>query len=73
MKGGKNEMFTIFKKALSIDAKKKKEETLKHMISSKVSGITQIRLHLAKQTSWKSLGCAPSMREVCTKYEGSGT
>jgi len=23
MKGGKNEMFTIFKKALSIDAKKK--------------------------------------------------
>ena len=46
-----------------------KEEMLKHMRSSKVSGMPQIRLDLAKQTSWKSLGCAPSMREVCTKCE----
>ena len=49
-----------------------KEDMLKHMISIKVSGMTQIRLYVAKKTSWKSLGCAPSMREVCTKCEGSG-
>ena len=46
---------------------------LKHMRSSKVSGMTQIRLDLAKPTSWKSLGCAPSMREVCTRCEEYGT
>ena len=28
-------------------------------------------LDLAKQTSWKSLGCAPSRREECTKCERS--
>ena len=50
-----------------------KEDMLKQIISSKVSGMTQRRLYLAKQTSWKSLGCAPSTREVCTKCEGSGT
>ena len=41
-----------------------KEDMLKHMRSSKVSGMTQRRLDVAKQTSCKSLGCAPSMREV---------
>ena len=50
-----------------------KEEILKHRRSSKVSDMTQIRIDLAKQTSWKSLGCAPSMREVCTRCEESGT
>ena len=49
------------------------EDMLKHMRSSKVSGMTQIRLDLAKKTSWKSLGCTPSMREACTRCEGSGT
>ena len=44
-----------------------KEEMLKHMRLSKVSGMTQARLDLAKKTSWKSLGCAPSMREVAAK------
>ena len=43
------------------------------MRSIKVSGMTQIRLDVAKQTSWKSLGCAPSMREVCIRCEESGT
>ena len=52
---------------------REREDMLKHMRSSKVSGMTQTRLDLAKQTSWKSLGCAPSMREVCTKCEGFGT
>ena len=37
-----------------------------------VSGKTLKGLDLAKQTCWKSLGCAPSMREVCTKCERSG-
>ena len=32
MKGGKNEMFTIFKKALSIDAKNKGGDTEAHEI-----------------------------------------
>ena len=50
-----------------------KEDMPNHMRLSKVSGMTQIRLDLAKQTSWKSLGCAPSMRELCTKCERSGT
>ena len=49
-----------------------KEEMLKHLRSSKVSGMTHIRLDLAKQTSRKTLGCAPSMREVSTKCEGYG-
>ena len=71
MKGGKKEMFTIFKEVLSIDAKKKGHDVEAHEI--KVSGMTQIRLDLAKQTSWKSLGCAPSMREVCTRCKGFGT
>ena len=73
MKGGKNEMFTIFKKALSIDAKKKGGYAEAHHRSSKVSGMTQIRLDVAKQTSCKSLGCAPSMREVCKRCKESGT
>ena len=46
MKGGRKEMFKIFKDALRIDAKKK-EEMLKHMRSSMVSGMTQIMLYLA--------------------------
>ena len=46
---------------------------MKKIISSKVSGMTKIRLDLVKQTSWKLLGCAPSMREVCTRCEESGT
>ena len=50
-----------------------KEDMLKHMRSSKVRGMTQRRIDVAKQTSWKSLGCAPSMREVCKKCEESGT
>ena len=50
-----------------------KEEMQKHMRSSMVSGKTLIGLDVAKQTSWKSLGCTPSMREVCTKCEGSDT
>ena len=49
-----------------------KAEMLKHMRSSKVSGMKRIMLDLAKQTSCKLLGCAPSMREVC-ECEGSGT
>ena len=50
-----------------------KDDMLKHMRSIKVNCMPQIRLDLAKQTFWKSLGCAPSMREVCTKCEESGT
>ena len=50
MKGGKKEMFTIFKEVLSIDTKKK-YKMLKHMRSIKVSGMTQIRIDLAKKTS----------------------
>ena len=50
-----------------------REDMLKHMISSKVSGMTHIRLDLAKQSSRKTLGCAPSMREVCTRCEEYGT
>ena len=74
MKGGKNEMFTIFKKALSFDAKNKgKEDMLKHMRSSKVSGMTHIRLDVLKKTFYKSLGCARSMRKVCTRCEESST
>ena len=41
-----------------------KEELQKHMGSSMVSGKTLKGLDLAKQTSWKSLGCAPSRRET---------
>ena len=52
---------------------RKKEDMLKYMRSSKVSGMTQIRLDLAKKTSWKSLGFTPSMREVCPRYEESRT
>ena len=48
-----------------------KEELLKCMGSSMVSGKTLKEHDLAKQTSWKSLGCTPSMREVCTKCERS--
>ena len=44
-----------------------KEDMLKHMRSSKVSGMTQRRLDVAKKTSWKSLGCAPLRRETCTR------
>ena len=47
MKGGKNEMFTIFKKDLSIDAKNKEGDAEAH----KVSGMTQIRLDFSKQAS----------------------
>ena len=50
-----------------------KEDIFKHVISSMVSGMTLIRLDLAKQTSRKTLGCAPLMIEVCTKCEGYGT
>ena len=50
-----------------------KEEMMKKMRSSKVRGMTQIRLDVANQTSWKSLGYAPSMREVCARCEESGT
>ena len=50
-----------------------KKDMLNLMRSSKLSGMTQIRLDVAKQTSWKSLGCAPSMREVRKRCEGSGT
>ena len=49
-----------------------KEDILKHMRSSKVSGMTQIRLDVAKQASYKSLGCAPSMREVCKRCKEYG-
>ena len=49
-----------------------KEELQKHMGSSMVSGKTLKRLDLAKQTSWKSLGCTPSRREACTKCDRSG-
>ena len=38
-------------KRLWVLMKRTKEEILKHMISSKVSGMAQIRLDLAKQTS----------------------
>ena len=41
----------------------------KCMISSMVSGMTKINLNMAKKTSRKTLGCAPSMREVCIKCE----
>ena len=71
MKGGNKEMFKIFKKALSIDAKNKRGYSEAHEI--KLSSMTQIRLDVAKQTSWKSLGCTPSMREVSKRCEGSGT
>ena len=37
-----------------------------------VSGKIVKELDLANQTSWKSLGCAPSRREACTKCERSG-
>ena len=50
-----------------------KQDMVNHMRSIKVSGMTQIRLELAKQASWKSQGCAPSMREVYKKCEESGT
>ena len=50
-----------------------KEEMLKNMISGKESVITHIILYLAKKSSRKTIGCAPSMREICTKCERSGT
>ena len=46
-----------------------KEELQKHMGSSMVSGKTLEGLDLDKQTSWKSLGYAPSRREACAKCE----
>ena len=49
-----------------------KEEMQKHTISSMLSDMKLIGLDLAKQKSRKTLGCAPSMREVCTKCERSG-
>ena len=49
-----------------------KEEIQKHMRSSMVSGMTHIRLDLDNKTSKKTLGYAPSMRELCTKCEGYG-
>ena len=49
-----------------------KEELQKRMGSSMVSGKTLKELELAKLTSWKSLGCAPSRREACTKCERCG-
>ena len=71
MKGGKNEMFTIIKEVLSIDANNKGGYSESYEI--KVSGMKQIMLDLAKKSSQKLVGCSPSMREVCTKCEGSGT
>ena len=50
-----------------------KEEMQKRMGSSMVSGKTLEGLDLAKKTSWKSLVCAPSRREACTKCERFGT
>ena len=47
-----------------------KEELLKRMGSSMVSDMTLRGLDMAKKTSMKSLGFAPSRREVCTKCEG---
>ena len=41
------------------------------MGSTRVSGKTLKKLYLAKKTSWKSLGCTPSGREVCTSRERS--
>ena len=58
-----------YSRRLRVLMPRKKEEMLKHNRSSKVSGMTQIRIDLAKKTSWKSLGCAPAMREVCTRCE----
>ena len=46
-----------------------KEELQKCMRSSMLSGKTLKWLDSAKQTSWKSLDCAPSRREVCTRCE----
>ena len=51
---------------------RKKAELQKHMGSIMVSGKTLEGLDLAKQTSWMSLGCAPSRREACTRCERSG-
>ena len=48
-----------------------KEELQKHMGSSMVSGKTLEGLDLAKQTSWKALGCVASRREAWTKRERS--
>ena len=48
-----------------------KEEIEKRMGSSMVSGKTLKELDLAKQTSWKSLGCTPLRREACKKCERS--
>ena len=48
-----------------------KEEMQKHMGSSMVSEKTLEGLDLAKEQSWKSLGCTPSRREECTKCERS--
>ena len=42
------------------------------MGSSMVSGKTLEGLDLAKQASWKSLGCAPSRGEACTRCERYG-
>ena len=50
MKGGKNGMFIIFKEVLSIDSKNKGGDA-EALISSKVSGMTQIRLYVAKKSS----------------------
>ena len=49
-----------------------KEELQKDMGPSMVSGKTLEGIDLAKQASWKSLGCAPSRREACTKCDRSG-
>ena len=65
-------MFKIFKEALRIDSKNKEGDE-KSMRSSMLNGKILIGIDMAEQTSWKSLGCAPSMREVCKKCEGSGT
>ena len=72
MMDGQNEMFTIFKKDLSIDAKNKEGYAEAHEIKYG-KWYDTIRLDVAKQTSWKSLGCAPSMREACKRCEGFGT
>ena len=42
------------------------------MGSSMFSDMTQIGLHIAKKTSWKTLSCVPSIREVCIRCERSG-
>ena len=65
-------MFKIFKEALSNDAKNKGGDAEAHDIKYG-EWDDKNKPYMAKKTYRKTLGCAPSMREVYTNFEGYDT